>query len=146
MRSVLRNSIVLLTFIAGFMTVSCEDEISPNLESAQSIVVIDAWINNKPEDQHIKITSTQSYFDNSLPPGISGASVVVTDDLGTDYVFTEDSGSPGNYIWTSSGTSVLGSVGRVFTLSVQIGNESFSASSKMNRVPIIDSLTFTFED
>jgi hypothetical protein len=125
---------------------SCEDEISPKLENADPVVVIDAWLNNKPGSQTIKITSTQSYFDNSLPPGISGANVVVTDDQGTDYVFTENASIPGDYVWSPSGNEVIGSVGRSYTLLVQVGNDTFVSASKMNRVPVIDSLTFTFEE
>lgn len=125
---------------------SCEDEISPKLETADPVVVIDAWLNNKSGSQTIKITSTQSYFDNSLPPGISGANVVVTDDLGTDYVFTENPSVPGDYVWSPTGNEVFGNVGRLYTLSVQVGADSFVAVSKMNRVPVIDSLTFTFEE
>ncbi|HEY5692070.1 MAG TPA: DUF4249 domain-containing protein [Cyclobacteriaceae bacterium] len=125
---------------------SCEDEIFPKLENADPIVVIDAWISNKSGDQVIKITSSQSYFDNTLPPGMSGANVIVTDNLGADFLFVEDTTSPGQYIWSPVGTEVFGDVGNSYVLTVQIGSETYVAVSIMNRVPVIDSISFTFEE
>ncbi|HCM75870.1 MAG TPA: DUF4249 domain-containing protein [Cytophagales bacterium] len=136
---------LFLTLALAGLFISCEDEISPDLEQANSIVVIDAWVTDKPGKQVITITETQAYFDNTLPPGVSGASVSVVDDLGSVYLFTEDPAKAGSYVWTPSGSEVMGSVGRTYTLNAQIGGESYYAVSKMGRVPVIDSITFTFE-
>ena len=137
---------VLLVVVAALLIFSCEDEISPKLENAEPIAVIDAWLTNNPGNQIIKITSTQSYFDNTLPQGISGANVTVTDDLGAVYLFQEDPTAVGDYVWSPVGSEVFGGIDRQFRLEVLVGAESFIAFSKMNRVPVIDSLTFTFEE
>ncbi len=147
MKSILRkisNYTVMMAMVS--LLFSCEDEISPTLESAEPVVVIDAWLNNKPGNQLIRVTSSQSYFDNTLPPGITGANVTVTDNLGTNFTFNEDPLTHGDYIWSPTGTEVFGAIGNTYTLAVQVGSEIFTAVSKMNRVPVIDSITFTFEE
>ncbi len=131
---------------ASLLMISCEDEISPELENADAIIVIDAWLNNKPGEQLIKISQTQPYFENILPPGVSGASVTVRDELGMEYSFVEDVNQSGNYIWTPVANEVIGMIGRTYTLSVQLNGETFVARSSMGRVPVIDSLTFRFEE
>ncbi len=133
-------------FAVSILFSSCEDEISPELESADPILVVDAWITDQPGSQVISLTETQPYFDNALPPGVSGATVSVTDDLGNVFVFQEDAALKGNYVWTPVGSEVIGSTGRRYTLVVEHGTETFVSTSRMGRVPVIDSLTFIFEE
>lgn len=124
---------------------SCEDEISPKLEKANPILVIDAWLTDQPGNQVIIISETQPYFDNTLPPGVSGADVSVTDDGGNIFSFQEDSAVKGKYVWTPQPSEIFGETGRAYTLKVDYNGESFVSSSRIGRVPVIDSLTFTFE-
>ncbi len=142
MKTILRYTSVLLL---PWLWMSCEDEISPDLELAQPVLVVDAWLTNKPETQIIKLTETQSYFDNSMPNGVSGALVEIVDDEGRIYPFEEIAGS-GNYRLVSTGSEVFGAIGRAYELTIRLGEDEFKAVSSMNRVPPIDSVTFTFEE
>lgn len=137
---------LLVIAFTSLLMMSCEDVINPKLEKAQALVVVDAWLTNKPGNQIIRITETQSYFDNTLPPGIAGATVTVTDDLGSLYLFLEDPADVGSYVWSPVGNEVFGNIDRGYLLTIQLGGETFVSNSKMNRVPVIDSLTFTFEE
>ncbi|HNP96928.1 MAG TPA: DUF4249 domain-containing protein [Cyclobacteriaceae bacterium] len=142
MKYLIRYSFVIV--VLPFL--SCEDEISPELESADPVLVVDAWLNNKDEDQIIRLTETQPYFDNTPPTGVSGAQVVVVDDQGKIYPFTESDEVPGQYNLVAISAGVFGEVGRSFELTIQIGADEFKAFSTMSRVPPIDSITFTFEE
>ncbi len=132
--------------IVGFIVVcfltACETTIYPTLEHADPILVVDAWINNLPGKQTIVLTQTQSYFDNTLPTGVSGATVTVTDSQGRIFNFVEDTSTAGNYVWTPTGSEVFGKIGQSYSLKVIVKGESFISSSKMSRVPPIDSITF----
>jgi len=130
----------------GVLFSSCEDEISPELEKADPILVIDAWLTDQPGSQRITLTETQPYFENTLPSGVSGAMISLTDDLGNEFVFQEDIALKGSYVWTPFANEVIGTPGRTFTLVVEHDGETFTSSSRMGRVPTIDSLTFTFEE
>ncbi len=126
-------------FIAGLL--SCEDVISPTLEQAAPILVVDGWINNRPETQTIILTQSQPYFEAVTPPGVKGAVVSVEDGQGTVYAFVENIAKPGVYEWTPSAFDVLAD-GESYRLVVTLGSEVFEALSKMGRVPVIDSITF----
>jgi hypothetical protein len=124
---------------------ACEDTIYPQLENAPEVVVIDAWINNLNQVQKIKITKTQPYFLNTLPPGVRGAKVLVSDNEGQLFEFTEGNAA-GEYLYdpTTAG-QVFGKVGKTYTLLVQWNGREFRAQSTMGRVPQIDSVSFYFE-
>ena len=125
---------------------ACEMVIDPNLENAETGLVVDAWINNKPGPQEIILTWSQPYLENALPPGVTGAVVNVTDDQGLVYTFLPDNSEAGKYIWTPSVPGQGFSIGRTYTLSIQKNGENFSAVSELRRTSPIDSITFTYEE
>jgi hypothetical protein len=132
-------------FVALILS-SCETTISPELEKVDPILVVDAWINNKPGNQVISLTQTQPYFDNTLPPGVSGATVTVTDSKGVVFLFIEDTANKGNYVWKPVGSQVFGTVGNSYKINIQVNGEVYEASSRMGRVPTVDSLTLKKND
>jgi hypothetical protein len=139
--------IFLQSLAAAFLIAlpSCEDIINPELEQADAVLVVDAWLNNKPGQQVIKLTTTQPYFENLLPPGVQNAAVQVNDlTSGTVYVFRENANA-GEYQWTPAGNETFGAIGHRFELVVQVGSEEYRATSRMGRVPPIDSISFTFQ-
>ncbi len=132
---------IFLGWIA-ILFLSCENKINPTLETANPVYVVDAWLNNKPGPQVIVLTKSQSYFDNTLPPGVSGALVQVSDDKGKVYTFQENSAIQGNYVWTPATNEVFGTVGYKYQLNIQIAGEILTSTSRMGRVPPIDSIVY----
>jgi hypothetical protein len=127
------------------ITTACEDTIDPRLEQAPSVLVVDAWITNQERTQVIKLSKTQSYFDNSRPPAVRNATVLVTDNEGNSFPFTER--NPGEYVWdpAQNGQLSFGRIGNQYRLFIQAEGKEYEAFSQMNRVPPIDSVTFYFE-
>lgn len=144
-RIIFRSCFLISSILLLF---SCDDVINVDTGTADAILNVDAWINNKPEAQVINLTFTQDYFDNeSLPPGVTGATVTVTDDAGRVYTFTEDTVSKdGAYRWTPEAGETIGDIGTAYTLDVYYNGETFVATSRMGRVPPIDSITFSKQD
>ncbi|HEY9045849.1 MAG TPA: DUF4249 domain-containing protein [Ohtaekwangia sp.] len=127
---------------------SCEETINPALEDADPMLVVDAWLNDKVEDQIVTLTWSQPYLQNELPPAATGASVTLTYDGGA-INFTEDAGTPGTYRWVATEATskdVFGTIGRDYKLTVSIGEETYEAVSRINRTTPIDSITFKFEE
>lgn len=141
------NSLIksIVFFLGIILLFSCETVIDPTLQTAEPILVVDAWVNNKPEPQVIKLTKTQPYFDQSLPPGVSGAQVIVAGSDGSEYVFLE-SATPGQYTWTPGVDEVFGETGVTYTLTVVAEGETYQSITRMGRVPAIDSITFRREE
>jgi len=129
-----------IVVLASLLFYSCEEVINPELEAASPVLVVDAWLNNAPGPQQIKLMRSQPYFESVLPPGVSGATVRVTDEKGNVYIFSET--NPGEYVWTPAGNEVFGVVGLKYDLFIKDGNETFIAQARMGRVPVIDSITF----
>jgi hypothetical protein len=139
-----RFSIHLLVYLSvSIFLFSCDEVIDPTLEKADPVLVIDAWLNNAAGEQQITLTRSQPYFENSLPSGVSGAVINVTDQNSKVYSFGET--TPGVYVWTPAGNEVFGEVGFTYKLSVQVGAETFISEARMGRVPAIDSITFFLE-
>lgn len=124
--------------------ISCEDIINPELATAPDIIVVDAWINDLEAPQVIRVNRSQSYFANALPPAVTGAEVRIVDELGS--VFTFDDNGDGSYVWTPASGEHFGTIGLSYTLSVSANGETFIATSEMKRIPVIDSVTFRFEE
>jgi hypothetical protein len=137
------NAFIL--FVAIHFLFSCETRITPTLESAPALLVVDAWITNRPVAQEIILTRTQPYFENQYPPAVKGATVQVTDNTGKVYSFIEDNTKSGHYIWKGLPGETFGAVGQSFQLQVVTGGETFGAVSAMGRVPAIDSIVFSRE-
>ncbi len=146
----IRQTIYILVLLIGTtaLCISCDDVIDVDTGTTEAILNVDAWINNKSETQTISLTLTQDYFDNkSLPPAVSGASVTVTDEAGQVYIFQEDTLSrDGAYRWRPQSNETIGSVGTRYTLTVYYKSEVFIATSQMERVPPMDSITFSKQD
>lgn len=139
-----RNFIYLV--IIAVLLSACETVIDPSLKPATPILVVDAWITNKPEPQVIRLTKTQSYFDNALPPGVLGASVTIEDSNGEVYTFLESDIEPGAYVWTPGTGEAFGETGLTYTLKILAEGESYISSTRMGRVPPIDSITFQLQE
>lgn len=132
-------ALLLLIGVGGCTTV-----IDAKLDEGPSQLSVDGLITDLPGPQTIRLTQTAAYFDSSPPPIASGATVVVADDRGNRYNFT-DPDNDGYYVWSGRATDTLGHIGRTYSLSIAFGSESYRASGKMNRVPVVDSLIFRRE-
>jgi hypothetical protein len=122
--------------------ISCETKIDPLLEKVDPVLVVDAWLTNKPGSQTIILTQTQQYFDSNTPPPVTGAVVTITDNKNKKFQFSEDLSKPGYYIWKPIGNELIGVVGTSYKLMIQSGSESYSAESRMGSTTPIDSITF----
>jgi len=139
------NRIFILIALISVFTWSCEDQADVELQEAPAALVVDAWINNKAEEQVIRLTETQGYFDSSEPQGVSGASVVITREDGVVFSFTDN--SDGSYTWDpTSAINQIGTENLRYTLSIDVDGQNYEAISAINRVPPVDSIKYTFQE
>ncbi len=142
-----RIIIYIALFVVASFYWSCEDIVNVKLPVAEPVVVIDAWINNKPEAQRISVMKTIPYFENTALPGLNDA-IVQVEDLTEQIVFDfPKSKDDGIYIWEPTPTQPdFGQPGNDYKLTVQLGNTVYESYSSMNRVPAIDSILFSLEN
>ena len=123
---------------------SCEDKISIDLNDAPPIIVIDAWLDDQKKEQKIKISQSQPYFDNSIPAGVSGATVQVFNSKKEAIVFAATEVA-GEYTWNSNrNPEFFATILEEYFLEITLGNENrYTAKSQIKRVPKIDAIKFT---
>ena len=135
-----------MLILAGVMMFSsCETIIDPKLADAEPVMVIDAWLDNKSENQMVILTKSQGYFDAAPLVAVNGATVEVLNITSGELLIFTEQGTTGKYLWTPAAPgNTIGQVGDQFRLSVEFDGLSYEATSAMNRVPVIDSITFNF--
>ena len=77
------------------------------------------------------------------PQVIRDAQVVVNRNDGTIFEFSHI--ADGRYVWASEGQS-MGVEGDVFTLNIDYNNRSYSSSTEIHRVPVVDSVGVEFRE
>ena len=121
---------------------ACDQVVDVSVNSVEPYLVVDAWLTHLAQDQKIRLTTTQPYYDNRFATGVTNAQVVVSDDRGTIFSF-QDVGN-GDYVYASPDT--FGVVGRTYFLDINWNGHRYTAWSEVKRVPPIDSITFTYEE
>ncbi len=137
-----RLSILILIIAPIF---SCEDVIDIQVDEAATELVVDAWLTNEPDTQTVRLTWSQTYFDDTNPPLVENAKVVIQREDGASFDFIDKSGD-GSYHWIPSGSESLGEVGHSFTLDIDVGEDLYQARAEMNRVPTLDSIVQEFRE
>ncbi|MFM8742863.1 MAG: DUF4249 family protein, partial [Cytophagales bacterium] len=121
---------ISLAILLALVFAACETIINPELKNAEPLLVVYAWITNKPGAQTIVLSQSQAYFDNDLPPPVSNAIVTVVENDNKTYTFTEETSRKGYYTWRPTGAEVFGAVGNSYKLTIQVNGEAYEASSK----------------
>ncbi|SOD96827.1 DUF4249 domain-containing protein [Spirosoma fluviale] len=136
-----RYSVLFLFLAVVFALNGCTTVIDAKLDTGPTQLSVDGTLTDLPGPQTIRLTQTAAYFNNSQPTPATSATVTVSDNTGKTYPFT-DPDNDGYYVWQPSTKDTLGRVGRTYQLSIAYQGETYQASTKMNRVPPIDSIIF----
>ena len=113
---------------------SCQRVIHVDLNTANSQVVIQAYVTDQPDIDTVLITKTGSYFTPGGYAGVNGATVIVTDNMGTTDTFIQvDSGK-------YAAMHLTGIPGRTYTMKVLVYGKEYDAVSTMPMPVNIDSL------
>jgi hypothetical protein len=140
----------ILFLFGAILFSSCEDVIEVKVPKNDEKLVVDAQLNYGGGRQIMKLMVSQAYFDNSAPKPANNATVVVIDNEGKKYVFTQTNDSLNKpsivYEWKPKDNEPFGKLGNTYTLEILYNNESYMASSILKPAPKIDSLIYAFED
>ena len=122
--------------------ITCIDPFKPNLKGTTSILIIDALLTNENKAHAFKLswtTQTQS----TSPEMVTGASVTLSDNLGSVMTLTET--SPGIYKTDSINFHAETGNSYVLGITTSDGTEYLSDTCKMYPVQPIDKIYFTRE-
>lgn len=118
-------SLILLSVLFS-MLYSCEKVIDVNVKEIDSEIMIEGIVSDDPsEGAKVIITKSLSIGETSEFPSVSGATVIINDDLGNSFVLLES--SAGSY----TNSTLVGVPGRTYSLSINVEGKIYTATSKM---------------
>ncbi|MGE0568875.1 MAG: DUF4249 domain-containing protein [Bacteroidia bacterium] len=124
---------------------SCEDVVQIKLDEGSKIYVVDAFVNDLRQDQSIRISTNDSYFSNRVAPGVTNASVVLTD-LTDNVTYTFNHTNNGYYVYPITANDTIGKINHSYLLTVTIDGYPYTAQSQLKRTAIIDSIGTVYND
>jgi len=119
---------------------SCEDVITVEPELGKTQLSVDAFLNNKNDEQVIELKKTKQFFEEVSQEPFNADSVYVTDEFNNKYIF-ESNINNGIYSWDDS---VMIFEGRTYQLVIKVDSFTYKSTSYTNSVPKIDSLNWQY--
>lgn len=130
---------LLLSTVALAITIilsSCEKVILIELNESDQKIVVDAIVSNDSVQNHVTLSKSGGFYQNTDFEAITGASVTITDDKGILYTLTEE--SPGYYI----NPALIGQLKTTYSLEVVSGDQIITGSTYIPDTTHLNSLSY----
>lgn len=130
----------IITLIIVFTLCNCIDPYSPKLSGYESLLVVESLVTDANSSYTVKLSRTFQE-QNTIPAGVSGATVFISDNSGINsYLSERNSG-----VYSTDSTTFRGTPGKTYVLHIQTkeGAEYESDPCLMHSVPDIDSVYFS---
>lgn len=133
--------ILNILFLSLLFFSSCQDVIDLEVPDGDIQLIVDGWLTDQEGDKQVLLSYTSNYFDNTQPPSVEGALVVLFNELGPVDTLLEK--EPGKYI-----TDYVGEVGQTYHLYIQTenGEEYESNPETLRYVPAITNIKYEFKE
>jgi hypothetical protein len=132
----MKRLIYILTFGSALFLVACEKVIDIPLIEADRKIVVEMEMKNGAGNNYCLLSKTGSVYDTADFEHISGASVKVTDEAGTEYIFVEDAAIPGRY----SNSTLSAMPNTTYSMEIIADGETITAQSSTTSFPVIDNV------
>ncbi len=130
----------ILPLFAVLAMYSCTERIELELNDDENRrLVVDAWFTSITKQHEVRLTETTSFYAPEEAPKVSGAMVKIT---GPDVDETLIEEEPGVY----RTSSIAGTVGNTYTLTIEHDGETYTASGFMRDCAPIDAVMVDFEE
>ncbi|WP_185154210.1 DUF4249 domain-containing protein [Fulvivirga sp. M361] len=143
MKKIVISTVALYLYL---MLTGCDKEVDVILPSTPNRLIIEGRvekiIGESNYEQHITLSLLNEFFDQSQTPRVSDATVMVRDSRGNNYMYTQDTNTPGRYF----NTELKGEVGETYTLSVVWDGQTFEATETLMAVAKLDTVYQKFEE
>jgi hypothetical protein len=121
-------------------SISCEDVIQVEIDSAEPQIVIEAHITNSLNNNFVKITESTEFYNPNTYKTISNAQVVIKENDKTEYLLEEI--SPGKY----QHNQLVTNPGNKYSISIRVKEKLYSAESYTPIGLKIDSVNYQIKD
>jgi hypothetical protein len=143
MKKTIKHTGFLALVLAAVLGISsCEKVVKVDVPEGETLLVVDAWVNDRPGTQVVRLTTTAPIFDGNHTPVANGATVILTDlNNGKQYTFNQNSGT-GNYEFTPTATDTMAVETHRYQLTVNWQGNSYTAASTLNRTTTVDTVGY----
>lgn len=128
----MKKAIYYTVILFSFLSISCEEVVDVNLNTAPPKLVVEAAINwqkgTSGNVQKIKLTTTTAYFSNVIPV-VSGATVFITNSSNVQFNFRETP-KTGDYICSN----FLPVLNETYVLTIVQDGATYTATEKLKSV------------
>ncbi len=128
--------ILINTFFATILLISCKKDIKLDLNHSTQQIVIEGIVSDKSTTQTIIITKSVNFYDSSVYPAVSGAIVTISDNGNAPVIATETSKG----IYQIQGMTAV--YGHTYYMSVTIAGKIYTAQSTMPYLVTLNNITF----
>jgi hypothetical protein len=111
---------IFAVFVLMFTLSSCQDVVQFQVEELDPKIVVEGQVSNNPQDNYIKLTYNQDFYDSGAVKPATGLTVTVFDDLGNTEVLIETPSNSGYYP-----IKTLGVIGRSYSLSIKTADKEY---------------------
>ena len=126
--------------IVLFAIFACEKVIEVDLNEVNPKVVIEGNLSNNPISAEVFLSKTGNYFGETVSEKVSGASVIVENNLGESYILYES--TEGVY----NSFEIIPEEGVLYSLRVESEGKIYEANSMLNKQVSLDSLSYFYDD
>jgi hypothetical protein len=135
----MKNILYLVAVL--FLINACTEKIELDLNTLdQKRLVVDGWITNEADSHKVDLSYTVDFFAEEAAEKVTNAVVSIFDGS-TTVNLTQ--AKPGVY---SSNAGYKGSVGKNYTLTIDIDGEQYTSTTYLDSVMTIDSLSYSKKD
>ena len=121
-------------YIAVFIISSCQKVITIDLNSTNIKLAIEGNVSDQAGTYSVQLSQTVNYDQYNVFPAVTGATVNISDNVGNSETLIET--TPGMYVTSS----LVGTVGRTYNVSVTSGGKNYITSSLMANPVAIDTI------
>ena len=132
-----KNRAILFTIVAvSVLLVSCEKVIQLDLSSSTPQLVIQGNVYDNEGPYKVTFSKTVNFDASNVYPAVTNATVTISDDAGQSDTLTQ------TVAGTYATSSLQGSIGHIYTLTVKVDGKTYTASSTMLPPVRIDSIYY----
>ena len=139
----MKETVKILSLLLFFLICGCTEKIDLPLDTEPTRLVVEGFVKSGYEKPVVYLSESTSYYFNTTPPSVTGATVVLNN--GSFNVYLNEV-SPGCY---TTNDLYYGEPGKIYTLTIDLktpigGYSRFTSVSEMEHYTNLDSVVLTF--
>jgi hypothetical protein len=123
----------VLSIILFLSLIACTELYIADIDSNQQVLIVDGFLGNVPGNNYVTLSTSLPFDSVGIRKMIAGARVMLTDNTGSNILYTETSAG----IYKPANKSFAGEINKTYTLTVETPDKQVYVSSPQKMLPQI---------